>query len=128
MNMDMSKNDSRRVELLGIKGKYLSGGTESFDNLDVDTLRLLIEEGYADPEMNQNDSHTTNEFYEFMLKHPDIKAHGYAVSPDRDDYRMTIEGLSGEPTNDMETVADFIKLCRWADACSIEDGLYSWWD
>jgi len=121
-------NDSRRVELLGIKGKYLSGGTESFDNMDVNTLGLLIEEGYADPEMEQNGSPTTKEFYNFMLKHPDIKAHGYAVSPDRDDYRMTIEGLSGEHTEDMETINDFVNLCRWADECSIEDRLYSWWD
>lgn len=121
-------DDSRRIELLGIDGDYKSGGIEHFSDLTHETLETLINEGYIELDMRQNYSPSTEEFYKFMVDHPDITAHGYAVSPIRDDCRITIEGLSGDVVDDLDTIYAFYDFCNSADTISIVGGLYSWWD
>ena len=69
------------------------------------------------------------EFLDFMRKHPAAVAHGYAVSPDRDDYRITIEGLRvprNDATWDLEQA--FEEFCQSADELMTNGELYSWWD
>jgi len=99
--------------------------------MDVGTLTQLISLGFADPEMTQNDSPTIEEFVEFMTRYPSCVAHGYVVSPNRDDCRVSIEGLVCSEdlvTNDM--LYDFVGSFRCADEFTVskEDGLYCWWD
>ena len=69
------------------------------------------------------------EFYEFMKSNPKFTAHGYAVSHERRDYRVAIEGVSCNKTYTKKELADFVRLCRDADEFVMEDKkLYSWWD
>lgn len=105
------------------------GGVRHFDNLTLSQLESLIKNNFIDLEDRQNYSPTAEEFLNFMQIHPDVTVHGYAVSHDRKDYRVSIEGLSfrGEVCDNL--LFDFIHLCRLADEfVANRTELYSWWD
>ena len=126
----MNKNVKRRDEILFGTADidYKFGGTQYFRGIDCNILEQLLEEDFIDPEECQNCSPSTEEFFEFMKKHPEFTAHGYAVSPDRSDYRITIEGIEAdEDCNNQEALEDFIGLCRFADEFCIHPP-YAWWD
>lgn len=124
LNYDVNKRD----QLLGIKNDKYLGGIAHFKTLDLETLETLIEEKFIDPNDRQNDSPTVLEFYNFMKKYPSVKAFGYAVSAKRDDYRISLEGLISEPTDDEELINDFIRLCYNADELETNMCLRAWWD
>ena len=128
----MNKDFNKRDEILFggySEDAYKYGGIRHFEYLDVDTLKQLIDEGFIDPEECQNDSPTTMEFYEFMKKYPDFTAHGYAVSPVRSDYRITLEGIECSEPYTNETLRDFVELCRFADEfCVNQSYAYAWYD
>jgi len=105
------------------------GGTRRFESLNLEQLQDLIQNNFIDLEECQNYSPSVSDFLDFMKKYPAVKAHGYAVSHTRDDYRVSLEGLAfaGEVNNQM--LLDFIHLCRQADEFhASEDELYAWWD
>jgi len=54
-------------------------------------------------------------FLDFMMEHPKFKAFGYAVSNNRDDYRITIEGLEAKDKLSAEDISDFAKVFSDAD-------------
>ena len=69
------------------------------------------------------------QFIDFMKKQPDVTAHGYAVSPKRDDYRVTIEGLwVPEEFVTPAIKAAFVEFCKDADELESDGELNSWWD
>jgi hypothetical protein len=123
----------RRDFLLGIDGdwdeKNALGGIKSFGLIELDILEILFRERFIDPSDRQNESPTMQEFLGFMRKHPAAVAHGYAVSPNRDDYRVTIEGLR-VPAKDVtwELEEAFAEFCGNADELVTNGELYSWWD
>ncbi len=127
-------NYRRRDELLGLHDQIWEdeAGWHKVIDLDaitLETLEELVREGFIDPKERQNFSPTTLEFLEFMRKHPGVVAHGYAVSPYRDDYRVTIEGLLVLPEDyHADLHYDFEKFCQEADELKLGRCLYSWWD
>ena len=128
----LSSDYKKRDELLGIHVDWNTGsigGTERFKDVPLKALRMLVDLNLADPEDAQNDAPTLREFIKFMEKYPQCMAHGYAVSPNRDDYRVTIEGLSCRKECVTEELKDdFIEMFRCADEFSIKDGLRCWYD
>jgi hypothetical protein len=105
------------------------GGIERFSGLGVETLRTLVARNFADPADRQNDSPTLGEFLRFLEKHPEVRAHGYAVSPEREDYRVTIEGLEYAGPVSAELRREFRQMNGAADECVCEAGrLYCWYD
>ncbi len=122
----------RRDELLGIDSSIWEESPEDierFKAVSLDVLETLLEEGYLDPQSAQNVSPTVEQFLAFIRKHPKAKAHGYAVSPYREDFRISLEGLFVDHEDiTAEMRRDFEELCGNAD--DYEDGchLYSWWD
>lgn len=112
-----------------VEGESWLGGCRHFDELDLSQLKELVENQFIDLEDAQNCSPTVGDFLEFMEKYPKVLAHGYAVSYNRDDYRVSLEGLSYKGRVTKELLKDFVYLCRHADEFNIEDNtLYSWWD
>jgi hypothetical protein len=102
-----------------------------FEGLSFSALEKLVTLGFADPEDAQNDAPQIQEFLDFMRGHPTAMAHGYAVSPSRDDYRVSIEGLYIAPKDmTVDLLEDFVAFCRFADdfSASMPDGCYAWWD
>ncbi len=64
-----------------------------------------------------------------MEKYPVAKAHGYVVSPYRDDYRVTIEGLSVDRADVTPEVRNaFLDFSENADQLDTDGDLNSWWD
>jgi len=105
------------------------GGIARFENLSLSQLKELIDNNFIDLEDCQNSSPSVGEFYEFMKSNPKFTAHGYAVSHERSDYRVSIEGVSCNKPYTKKELADFVHLCRRVDDLVIEDKkLYSWWD
>jgi len=120
--MKYNKDEKTRNALLGIhKGSYVQ-----FSNLNVETLKTLIDSNFADPEENQNDSPTIAEFFEFMREYPEYKAHGYAIGLVRSDYRISIEGLDGYPKTS-DSFTSFVKAFRLADTFNVTAGYVRCW-
>ena len=87
-----------------------------------------MDKKYLDPKDNQNESPKNIEFYNFMVRHPEYKAHGYACGGKRE-FRIAIEGLKGKPES-IQSKIDFNYTFRYADELDeYEDGtLRCWYD
>ena len=113
------------------KTKYRFGGTRQVSNLTWIELEYLFNNNFLDPEDCQNCSPTAKEIYDFIKDHKDFCAFGYAVSPDRDDYRITLEGIErvegAGVIVDTGELKDFVKFARFADEFDVDCG-YAWWD
>lgn len=122
------KQDRKRKEMCGVDDKNFFGGCARFEGMNAKTLQLLVDKGYADPEDNTNGSTTLGEYLEFMKAHPRFKAHGYIIDNNRDDRRITIEGLEAGKTT-IKEMCDFIELDRMADEFEVSsEYCRSWWD
>jgi len=120
-----------RDKILGIKIDWKShkNGIASLKSIDFSTLNKLISEKYIDPTSSQNNSPIVKKFYDFLEIHKIVKATGYAVSPFREDYGVTIDGIflkRDQITKDLKIV--FFEFCKDADDIGTQDDLYCWWD
>src|SRR5690606_22680549 len=135
MGMALNHDSARRTELLGLESVSDDGATDftRFD-VDFDTLEQALMEGFLPPHGSQNDSPTSMEFVRFMQEFPECRAHGYAIGPERPDYRVAVEGLrcdfdDVDEDRRAEIAEAFEMLCRDPDLLEMdESGLYSWWD
>ena len=108
--------------------KAYMGGIRHFENLSLDKLEELINGNFIDISDRQNAAPTIKEIYGFMKKYPAYTAHGYAVTVERDDYRVSLEGVSKERGADSsEELADFTELFEHADEFSTSP-MYCWFD
>ena len=106
------------------------GMVRSFSGLNLSKLNKLIYLGYADPDEAQNCAPTIGEFKEFMADYPKYTAHGYTVSPKRNDFRVSIEGIEKDTGYETaEELEDFISMFRHADEFNVsKTGMYCWYD
>ena len=118
------------------KENYL-GGIRSFyitleNGINLRQLEELIEKRFVEMDGCHNDSPTTNEFYEFMKKYPQCRLEGYTVSPDRQDYRTTFDGIycTDKITPELkEAFAKTFLFARYVAEYTFEDDiLRAWWD
>lgn len=131
----MNKDYNRRDFI--IFGEYdpstYWGGCKRF-TCTKDTMQQLIAEDFIDLDECQNDSPTTNEFMEYTEDFEDVIFNCYAISPDRGDYRITIEGLDIEVADsDYDKITMLVENFRYADEFSFEHVpdaycLHAWWD
>lgn len=88
-----------------------NGGIRHFKGLTVDQIHQLYQKKLICPWGRQNNSPTAQEIWEFMEKYEGYTAIGYAVSPQRADCRVTIEGVvKTSPIVDPNELVDFQKL------------------
>lgn len=109
--------------------KYL-GGIRRFSDMDYETLKELVDKGYADPEESHNDAPSIETLLEFLKEHEDFYVGGYAVSPNRDDFRVSIDTIESESSaqDNWNTLVEFVNMFRFADEFSIEYGFFAWFD
>ena len=72
------------------------GGTRHFEHLKPVVMRELLRLGFADPNEKQNDAPSLREFGDFIASIPenvDVELSGYAVSREREDHRVSINGI-----------------------------------
>lgn len=108
-------------------GEYW-GGIKRFQGMDHVALQKLVDEKYADPDDAQNSAPTLGSFLEMMKLHPALLAHGYVVSHDRGDSRVSIEGLHCDLAG-IELQLFFKERFKDADDLRIDEGsVYCWYD
>ena len=107
-----------------------SGRSRHVHSVPPDVIELLIQKGYLKRNESQNESPTTEQFLRFMKRWRQytVLAHGYEISKERDDCRITIEGIEVEhpPTiRDHRFAEDWFELTNGADECN---EFSCWWD
>ena len=110
------------------------GGCRDF-KCSPEIAKQLIEEGFLDPDSYQNSSPTAGDLLEYAEDYPgDIELTGYAISPDRSDYRTNLVGLNARiPDTDYDNLSRAIELLRDADEFTFSHHdnyyyLHTWWD
>lgn len=122
-----------RAEILRSGSVYKGGDYENyahFSNMTPATARILLEKTYAIGSDEQNGSPSFLEMTEFCEKHPGFTLHGYVIGGDRDDARITAEGVQGTAQN-IEAMLDFIEMFKSADDCDFNRetlNCYCWYD
>lgn len=122
-----------RAGILRSGAHYRGGdldGYASYDSLTPATARVLLEKGYAFADDTQNDSPTFLEMTEFCERHPGFTLYGYVIGDDRDDARVTAEGIQGT-AQDVDAMLDFVEMFRSADECDFDRetrSCYCWYD
>ena len=107
------------------------GGIRRIRCLTSEDIKYLLDLRFIDPMDCQNDSPSVKEIYDFLKEHSEFYAFGYAVSPKRDDYRISIEGICSnwESINiPKEDLIDFVDFSVGADELSITPYCRAWWD
>lgn len=133
MDFKYNKDDQRRKEILGLSDISNNREIIYFEDIDKNSVKLLIDENFLDPEDAQNCSPTAKDIYDFIsnpVGDADYTVSGYIVSPARDDYRTTITSISGFCC-DKESLASFVEFARYADELEIStdsNSVYAWWD
>lgn len=111
--------------------KKYGGGLRRFDELTLEQIDCLEDESILDLSGSQNDSPSAGEIIQFLRnrKTDGWYAHGYCISPDRPDFRVTIEGVGKKTKPSKQDIIDFTTMFRFADEFDIRsDGLWCWYD
>jgi len=104
-------------------------GIWKFDGISNETLTILLSEELIDPNESQNNSPTVGEIKEFLDNHEGFLAHGYVVSPYRNDSRVSLEGVTKSGEIDKDDVIAFYEMFRFADEITAhEKCLHCWYD
>jgi hypothetical protein len=130
-----NKNFKRRDEIIFKDSRPNYAGGIIRVELTEYQLDQLFEEKFIDPKGTQNYSPSNKEIYDFIRKSPiPFKALAYTVSPEREDYRVSLEGVTftAKGYTEIYTKADlihFFDTFKYADELKItEDILYAWYD
>lgn len=102
------------------------GGTMSIE-VDAAVVESLLKRGFLDPHGRQNLGASAWEIFQFMCDHPTSFAMGYVVSPDREDYRVTLDSIFAIGDIDTDRLRE---LCKDADEAEVlpGEGGGCWWD
>lgn len=131
----MNKDYKKRDEI--IFGKYdpesYLGGCKNFQ-CSYETMKQLVDENFIEPDECQNYSLSTKDFMDVLENIPNVEFLAYAISPDRDDYRVTIEGVEVEiPDTNFDEITLLVESLHYADEFSFHHTgdsyyLHAWWD
>jgi len=126
----LNDDDKLRQKIMNITAEYC-GGVFHFKKMIFYTLNELYQNNFLDMSDRQNESPSMQEYFDLFSKYPDepISFDGYIVSPDRDDYRVTIDTIKGA-SNNMGFIRDLFQLCKDYDGIKrIRKGVqYVWYD
>ncbi len=131
----LNENYKRRDEIIFgeyDEKKYL-GGIRNF-HCPRETIIGLLNEGFIDPDECQNYSPFVKDFLEYTKDLNNVEFECYAVSPKRDDYRVSIEGVTVVMHDtDFDNVSRLVETFHGADEFSFEHVqndyyLHAWWD
>lgn len=111
------------------KDAYKFGGTRRYDGLTLEKLEQLRDANFLNPAECQNFAPSITEIMEFMAENEGFTAHGYVVSPDRCDYRVSIEGVEKSENITPEDMDAFLEKFRDADEFDFSNEyLFCWYD
>jgi hypothetical protein len=111
--MNFELRDELLHPYVSAEGSY--GGISRFKNAPLDVLEKLILHGFVHLGEWNSCPGVQDLFLPFLLRHPDFTVHGYAISKERKDALITIEGIECNVSMTIETVIDFANTFRQAD-------------
>ncbi|GGM55624.1 hypothetical protein ACFFX1_08125 [Dactylosporangium sucinum] len=123
---EYNRDATRRDKALGV-GRGYTGGIASFEGVDAARLAWLLDQRYIDPYERQNEAPTVWEIFQFLCGHPTVRAAGYVVTPDRVDYRTSIEDISASSI-DATLRPDAERFCADAEGKTFDGHLECFWD
>lgn len=132
----MNHDYRRRDEIIfgGYDPKEYCGGCRR-GIISYDVLKQLMDEHFIDKTECQNDSPTAQDFLDYTeFFRDDTTFEIYAISPERDDYRVTVEGVQVDiDDTEHDKITSCVEVFHWADEFSFDhyDGKYhlrAWWD
>jgi len=127
---ELNADEARRNEIL--TGYPHPQHFIEFKNLNLEQLEQLVAENFIHLQEQQNNSPTTEEFLAFMRRFPEVKAHGYALPLEREDYSMSIEGLdyAGPVSDELEEAFDWVYMYKNEadDYINTPVRVYCWYD
>ena len=100
------------------KSSLNGGGYIHFEKVPLKKLQELFKLGLLDKTDQQNDAPTAGEFMAIMKKNSGLTAHGYIITTERDDDRISIEGVEGLVTAD--ELPNLLSTLRYADSFDID--------
>ena len=104
------------------------GGIIRFDGLTAAAAQSLLDSGAANSDDAQNEAPEFAKMVAFLHANPSFTAHGYIVTPERDDERITIEGVYAKTAKPQE-VKNYRSMFRSADEFDCTKGNYrAWYD
>ena len=118
--------------------KYI-GGIRRF-TADADTIRKLFERGFIDPEGRQNESPSAAELFAYsVISKSKCRFTGYAVSHDREDYRVSIDGIESTVSSPYIMAEEITKFTQAFQETADEFNIFNhensggvllraWWD
>ena len=127
----MNKDVKTRDEIIfgSYSEKSYGGGYRSFKKLSLAKLDELVAKDFIDLKDRQNSCPSVKEIMAFIRKYPDYAAHGYAITIDRGDYRVSLEGVVKDSSaSSMEELKDFVDMFRFADVFDTDGRMYCWFD
>lgn len=105
------------------------GGISRFKGVPLDLLEKLIFHGFVYLGKWNSCRGVQDLFLPFLLRHPGFTAHGYAVSRERQDSRIIIEGIECDAPMTIESVIDFANTFRLANDFTLSSsGARCWYD
>lgn len=107
--------------------KYSMGGIRRIESISFEDYVDLLWIGAIDPKDRQNSAPTAEEIMKFVGAHPNFYAFGYAVSPLRDDCRVSIEGVACTEEYSLQDVWDFFDVFPYPDELTVQEGLLRCW-
>lgn len=134
MGRGANQDEARRLQILGLpRGDYSSGLLRFYD-INGQHLAELVNEGFAHPEIAQNEAPSIGLFLDWMQRHPELKASGYLIPPTRPDYRvsldtLTLDDLTGIPRERREELEELFEALA-ETATNVEPEGYAlrrWW-
>ena len=99
----------------------------NFKGIPLDVVEELIRGNFLELESWNECPGVTEIFLPFLRRNPTFTAHGYVISEERDDTRVTIEGLEKDGTLTKEELIDFAMTFRYADEFELSDDYARCW-
>lgn len=109
------------------------GGCRNF-SCDRATLEKLLENNFIDPHECQNSGPYVEDFLAYTEGIDGVEYECYAISPERGDYRVTIEGIDLIlPDTDYGNLSMIVESFHSADEFSFQHVghtylIHAWWD
>lgn len=110
--ISFSRDDIYHREMILFKDDYDlyaydERGERRFTDISVDKLDKLVDLGFLDPDDSVGNSPKFSVMMDFMRRHPEVTAHGFALLPFRDFPAVKLTGIMCRDGLDEETLEDF---------------------
>jgi hypothetical protein len=128
--MIINKDTQLRDEILAPYSEQMSrGGIARFKGVPLDVLQRLIDLGFVYMGKWNACPGVADLFLPFLKKNPLFTSHGYAVSGERKDSRIDVEGVESAASLTRGEIIDFANTFRRADDFDLTaDHARCWYD